>query len=156
MKTPVNLNGNDLITWLQSATEIRMADLYTITLKSGTVVRYTTWDANLTVQGNTFLTGPPHLKRSQIEEKLGLDVSSLELEIVAGLSDTINGVPLLQMIANGSFDGATLRIDRLFMDSGGNQIGTVVRFSGIIGEVEEVGRSSAKLTVNALVQLLTQ
>lgn len=155
MKTAANLNGNDLITWLQSATEIRMADLYTITLNDGTVSRYTSWDANLTVQGNTFLAGPPHLKRSQIEEKLGLDVSSLEVEIAAGLSDTINGVPVLQMIANGSFDGATLRIDRLFMDSTGEQIGTVVRFSGIIGEVEEVGRSSAKVTVNALVQLLT-
>jgi hypothetical protein len=156
MKTPTNLNGNDLITWLQSATEIRMADLYTITLKSGMVVRYTSWDTNLTVLGQPYLTGPPHLKRSQIEEKLGLDVSSLELEISAGLGDTINGVPVLQMIANGSFDGATLRIDRLFMDSSGNQIGTVVRFSGIVGEVEEVSRTSAKLTVNALVQLLNQ
>ena len=156
MKTPVNINGNNLISWLQSATEIRMADLCTITLKNGTVLRYTTWDQNLMVLGNTFLTGPPHLKRSNIEEKLGLDVSALDLEISASLTDTINGVPVLQLIANGSFDGATLRIDRLFMDSVGNQIGTVVRFSGIVGEVEEVSRTSAKLTVNALVQLLNQ
>ena len=35
MKTPTNIGGNNLVTWLQSATEIRMADLYTITLKSG-------------------------------------------------------------------------------------------------------------------------
>jgi uncharacterized phage protein (TIGR02218 family) len=156
MKTPTNLNGNNLTTWLQSATEIRMADLYTITLKSGTVLRYTTWDENLVLLGNTFLTGPPHLKRSHIEEKLGLDVSSLDVEIAASLSDTVNGIPILQLIANGTFDGATLRIDRLFMDAAGNQIGTVLRFSGIIGEVDEVGRASAKLTVNALVHLLTQ
>src|SRR6185437_2918691 len=155
MKSPTNIGGNNLVTWLQSATEIRMADLYTITLKSGTVLRYTTWDANLTVLGNTFLTGPPHIKRSHIEEKLGLDVSALDLEISASLSDTINGVPVLQLIANGAFDGATLRIDRLFMDSLGMQVGTVVRFSGIIGEVDEVGRTTAKLTVNALVQLLS-
>ena len=146
MKTPTNINGNNLISWLQSATEIRMADLYTITLTSGTVLRYTTWDANLTVLGNTFLSGPPHIKRSQIEEKLGLDVSALDLEISASLSDTINGVPVLQLIANGAFDGATLRIDRLFMDSLGVQIGTVVRFSGIIGEVDEVSRTTAKLS----------
>lgn len=156
MKTPTNIGSNNLISWLQSATEIRMADLYTITLTSGTVLRYTTWDANLTVLGNTFLSGPPHIKRSQIEEKLGLDVSALDLEISASLSDTFNGVPVLQLIANGAFDGATLRIDRLFMDSQGNQIGTVVRFSGVIGEVDEVGRSAAKLTVSALVQLLSQ
>ena len=156
MKNPTNINGNSLISWLQSATEIRMADLYTITLKNGTVLRYTTWDQNLTVLGNRFLTGPPHLKRSNIEEKLGLDVSALDLEISASLTDTINGIPVLQLIANGSFDGATLRIDRLFMDSAGSQIGTVVRFSGIVGEVDEVSRTSAKLTVNALVQLLNQ
>lgn len=156
MKTPTNLGGNNLVTWLQTATEIRMADLYTITLKNGTVLRYTTWDSNVSVQGNLFLTGPPHIKRSSIEEKLGLDVSSLDLEILAGLSDTVNGVPVLQHIASGAFDGATLRIDRLFMDSAGNQIGTVVRFSGTIGAVDEVGRASAKLTVDALVSLLSQ
>ena len=76
MKTPTNIGGNDLALWLQTATEIRMADLYTITLTSGTVLRLTTWDANLVVSGNTFLTGPPSIKRSAIEEKLGLDVSS--------------------------------------------------------------------------------
>jgi len=31
MKTPTNIGGNNLVTWLQIATEIRMADLYTIT-----------------------------------------------------------------------------------------------------------------------------
>ncbi|HWX56665.1 MAG TPA: hypothetical protein VN176_18935 [Verrucomicrobiae bacterium] len=69
MKTPTNLNGNNLATWLQTATELRMADLYTITLKSGTVLRYTTWDSSLTVLGNTFLTGPPNIERTHIEEK---------------------------------------------------------------------------------------
>jgi hypothetical protein len=156
MKTPTNLGGNNLVTWLQTATEIRMADLYTITLKNGSVLRYTTWDSNLNVQGSIFLTGPPHIKRSSIEEKLGLDVSSLDLEIVAGLSDTVNGVPVLQLIASGVFDGAALTIDRLFMDSAGNQIGTVVRFSGTIGAVDEVGQTGAKLTVDALVSLLSQ
>ena len=47
MKTPTNIGGNNLVTWLQSATEIRMGDLYTITLKNGTALRYTSWDTNL-------------------------------------------------------------------------------------------------------------
>jgi uncharacterized phage protein (TIGR02218 family) len=149
MKTPTNIGGNNLVTWLQTATEIRMADLYTITLKSGTALRYTTWDTNLTVLGNTFLTGPPNIARSAIEEKLGLDVATLEVSIEASLTDRINGVPVLQAIGQGLFDGAAIRIDRLFMDSGSNQIGTVVRFAGFIGPVDELTRSSAKLTVNA-------
>ncbi|HET9285423.1 MAG TPA: DUF2163 domain-containing protein [Candidatus Angelobacter sp.] len=149
MKTPVNINGNDLVHWLQTATEIRMADLYTITLKSGTILRYTTWDTTLVVLGNTFLTGPPHIARSAIEEKLGMDVATLDLTIQAGLSDTLNGVPILQAIGQGIFDGADFRIDRLFMDSNSTQIGTVARFSGFIGQVDELTRNSAKIIVNA-------
>lgn len=115
----------------------------------GTVLRYTTWDTALVVLGNTFLTGPPNIERSAIEEKLGMDVATLEVTIEAGLTDLINGVPVLQAIGQGLFDGAAFRIDRLFMDSASNQIGTVVRFSGFIGALDELARSSAKLTVNA-------
>lgn len=156
MKSPTNINSNNLATWLETATEIRMADLYTITLVAGAVLRYTSWDSDLTVLGNVFFVGPPHLRRSQIEEKIGLEVAALELEVLAAQSDTINGTPILQMIASGSFDGASLRIDRLFMDAAGNQIGTVIRFSGVIGAVEEVTRTSARLTVEALVSRLSQ
>lgn len=156
MRSPTNINSNNLATWLQTATEIRMADLYSITLVTGTVLRYTSWDSDLTVLGNVFFAGPPHLRRSQIEEKIGLEVAALELEVLAAQSDTINSGPILQMIASGTFDGASLRIDRLFMDAAGNQIGTVIRFSGVIGAVEEVTRSSARLTVEALVSRLSQ
>ncbi len=149
MKTPTNIGGNNLVTWLQSATEIRMADLYTITLKSGATLRFTTWDTNLTVLGNTFLTGPPNIERSAIEEKLGMDVTTLEITIEASLADMLSGVPILQAIGQGFFDGATFRIDRLFMDAASNQIGTVVRFSGFIGALDELTRSAAKLAVNA-------
>src|SRR5579864_8209642 len=110
MKTPTNIGGNNLVTWLQSATEIRMADLYTITLK---------------------------------------DVATLEVTIEASLADVINSVPILQAIGQGLFDGAGFRIDRLFMDPASNQIGTVIRFSGFIGALDELTRSSAKLSINA-------
>jgi uncharacterized phage protein (TIGR02218 family) len=154
MKTPTNIGGNNLVTWLQSATEIRMADLYTITLKGGLALRYTTWDTNLVVLGNTFLTGPPNIDRSAVEEKIGMDVSTLELTIQASATDLVNGIPILQAIGQGFFDGAAFKIERLFMDSNGNQIGTVIRFSGFIGPVNELGRSYAKIDVEAGTKLL--
>lgn len=155
MKTPTNIGGNNLITFLQQNTEFRMADLYTITLKNGTVLRFTTWDSSLTVSGNTFLTGPPNIERTAIEEKLGMDVSNIEVTIQASLTDLVNGVPILQAIGQGLWDGAAFRIDRLFMDSNGQQIGTTIRFSGFIGEVEELTRSYAKFSANAGTQLLS-
>lgn len=155
MKTPTNIGSNNLATWLQTATEIRMADLYTITLKSGAVLRYTTWDSNVAVLGNTFLTGPPSIQRTAVEEKLGMDVSTIEVTIQASLTDLVNGAPILQAIGQGLWDGAAFRIDRLFMDSSGNQIGALSRFSGVVGPVDELTRSHAKLTVNAGTQYLT-
>ena len=155
MKTPTNIGGNNLANWLLTATEIRMADLYTITLMGGTVLRYTTWDQTLVVLGNTFLTGPPNIERTAIEEKTGLDVATIEVVIRAGLTDVINGTPLLQALGQGLWDGAAFRIDRLFMDSLGNQIGALNRFSGVVGPVDELTHSYAKLTVNSGMQYLT-
>lgn len=156
MKTPTNIGGNNLITFLQQNTAFRMADLFTFTLKNGTVLRYTTWDTMLVVSGNTFLTGPPNIARTAVEEKIGMDVATLELNITASITDLLIGttVPILQSIALGFFDGASFRIDRLFMDSGGNQIGTVIRFSGFVGPADEIGISHAKITVNSGTQLL--
>lgn len=155
MKTPTNIGGNNLATFLQSATEFRMADLYTITLKAGAVLRYTTWDSTLTVLGNTFLTGPPNIERTAIEEQLGMAVSTIEITITASATDLLSGVPILQAIGMGLFDGAAFKIDRLFMDSSGQQIGTVIRFAGFIGPVDELTRSYAKLTVNSGTELLS-
>src|SRR5438270_1855115 len=154
MKTPTNIGGNNLITFLATATEFRMADLYTITLTAGTVLRYTTWDSNLTVLGSTFLTGPPNFERSAIEEKTGMDVSTIELTIKASLTDLVNGVPILQALRQGLFDGATFKIERLFMDSNGVQIGKVIRFAGFVGPVNELTRNSCKIDVEAGTKLL--
>jgi uncharacterized phage protein (TIGR02218 family) len=149
MKTPTNIGGNNLITFLANNAIFRMADLYTITLKTGTVLRYTTWDSTLVVLGNTFLTGPPNFERTAVEEKVGMDVSTIELTIKASATDLVNGVPILQAIGQGFFDGAAFKIERLFMDSNSVQIGTVIRFSGFIGPVNELSRSSAKIDVEA-------
>jgi len=154
MKTPTNIGGNNLVTFLATNTEFKMADLYTITLTAGSVLRYTTWDSTLVVLGNTFLTGPPSFERTAIEEKLGMDVSTIELTIEASTSDLVNGVPILQAVGLGFFDGAAFKIERLFMDSTGVQIGTVVRFSGFIGPVNELSRSYAKIDVEAGTKLL--
>jgi uncharacterized phage protein (TIGR02218 family) len=155
MKTPTNIGSNNLAVFLQSATEFRMADLYTITLKAGTVLRYTTWDSSLTVLGNTFLTGPPNIERTAIEEQLGMAVSTIEVTITASATDLLNGVPILQAIGLGIFDGAAFKIERLFMDPAGQQIGTVIRFAGFIGPVDELTRSYAKITVNSGTDLLS-
>lgn len=155
MKSPTNINGNNLAAFLQNTTEFLMAELYTITLVDGTVLRYTSFDNSLTVLGNAFVSGTPQFTRTQVEEKIGLEVSEIKVSVYSLPTDLINGVPALQKIARGDFDYATIKVERLYMDSNQNQIGTVVRFYGILGDVSDLGRTSATVTAKSYVEQLT-
>lgn len=141
------------INFLASANEFVMAELYTIALVDGTVLRYTTFDQNLTVGGQTFFSGPPNFVRSEVEETLGISkVGTLSLEIYANPTDMIAGVPILQTITRGDFDKAQVTVERLFMDENLVQKGTVIRFVGNIGDLDELGRVGAKFTCKSKVE----
>jgi uncharacterized phage protein (TIGR02218 family) len=141
------------INFLASANEIIMAEVYTITLVDGTVLRFTTFDQNLIVDGQTFLSGPPNFVRSEVEETLGISkVGTLSLEIYANLTDMVEGVPILQKIARGDFDKAQVTVERLFMDENFVQKGSVIRFVGNIGDLDELGRVGAKFTCTSKVE----
>jgi uncharacterized phage protein (TIGR02218 family) len=141
------------INFLASANEIIMAEVYTITLVDGTVLRFTTFDQNLIVDGQTFLSGPPNFVRSEVEETLGISkVGTLSLEIYANLTDMVEGVPILQKIARGDFDKAQVTVERLFMDENFVQKGSVIRFVGNIGDLDELGRVGAKFTCKSKVE----
>lgn len=141
------------ITFLASANEFVMAELYTITLVDGTVLRYTTFDRDLVVGGLTFLSGPPNFVRSEVEETLGISkIGTLSLEIFSNPTDLVEGVPILQKIARGDFDKAQVGVERLFMDENLVQKGTVIRFVGNIGDLDELGRVGAKFTCKSKVE----
>ena len=115
-----------------------MADLYTITLKNGK--RYVTRVGHKFTVSEHILTGPPNIERSAIEEKLGMDVATLEVTIEASATDTINGVPMLQAIGQGLLRRRGISYPSLVHGFASNEIGTVVRFSGFIGALDELTR----------------
>jgi hypothetical protein len=74
-------------------------------------------------------------------------------------TDTINGVPFLQALAQGVFDGCEIQRERVFLnswsaDDTANPIGSVILFKGRIGTVDSIGRTSAQITVNSDLVLL--
>jgi len=141
------------IAWLAANAEFVMAELYDITLADGTELHYTTFDRSLIVGGTNYLTGPPNFKRGTVEEVLTLSkVGTLSLEIHANPTDLVDGVPILQKVVRGDFDKAALTVRRLFMDSGLNQQGTVIRFVGNIGDLDQVSRTVAKFTCKSKVE----
>jgi|SRR3954468_9900052 uncharacterized phage protein (TIGR02218 family) len=154
MKTATNA----FIQFLAANTQFVMAELYDLTLADGTHLHYTTFDRSLKVSGTTYLSGPPNFKRGTVDEVIGLSkIGTLSLELHANPTDLIGGVPILQKIARGDLDKAQITVRRLFMSAaadGLTQQGTVIRFVGNIGDLDELSRTTAKFTCKSKVEEL--
>lgn len=145
--------GPALITLL-AGHQFLMADLYTFTLASGSMLRYASADFDIVSGGNTFIGSGPRMKRGRTRILRGVEVDTLDVSMFADTTDLVNGVPMLQAIARGVFDGAKVRLERAFMANWGDtSAGTVVLFSGRVAETS-ISRTEAKLTVRSDLELL--
>src|SRR5690349_4574829 len=96
-----------LIALLESSDQFIMADLYTITLVGGSVLRYSAAPTALTVDGNTFALGPK-FERSKTKVVIGTQVDELEVQVYPEPSDLIDAVSFLEAAWQGQLDGALL------------------------------------------------
>lgn len=125
-----------LIALLSSANQFIMADLYTITLVGGSVLRYSAASTAIFANGYTFALGPK-FERSKIRIVIGTQVDELEVRIYTDPRDLIGEVPFLQAAWQGQLDGALLQLERSFMPSyGDTSPGTVVLFAGRISDID--------------------
>jgi uncharacterized phage protein (TIGR02218 family) len=88
---------------------------------------------------------------------VGLDVDQQQITVAARSTDTITGgAPFLQALREGAFDGCEIVRYRVFFSDrlGGTAVGAATLFKGRLGTVDEIGRTSAKLTVNSDLVLL--
>lgn len=142
-----------LATFLNAADQCFMADLYTITLSGGTVLRYTSADVTVVINGNTFALGPV-LQRGKTKLSVGITVDTLDVTVNADSAVQVNGVPLLQFIAAGGLDGATVLLERAFAAGPGSAwVGTLGLFSGRVSDAT-VSRYESTLTVSSDSELL--
>jgi len=142
----------ELIAFLNSGREFVMADLYTITLRSGVILRYTDADVPITWDAVTFQ--PLTIGRGATKLQRGVNVDSLDVSIFADENNLINGVPLIPFILAKGFDGGTLRLDRAFGSNWSNLVGTLVWFVGRFGPVTDTSRTQTNLKVNSWLELL--
>src|SRR5215467_12138402 len=128
--------SKELIALLSGGDQFIMADLYTITLVGGSVLRYSAASTALSANGYLFALGPK-FERSKTKIMIGTQVDELEVRIYTEPTDLIGGVPLLEAAWQGQLDGALLQLERAFMPSyGDTSPGTVVLFSGRISDIE--------------------
>lgn len=154
MRTPSwETSAGALVAFLNSATQRVTADLLTITLTSGQVLRYSGGDQALTVNGNTFGLGPL-IVRSRTSQKVGIDVDSLDLTLSCDSSVQVNGSPLLAFARLGGFDAARVVLERAYAASWATGVvGTVALFSGRVGPGVPT-RYDVRFTVKSELELL--
>jgi uncharacterized phage protein (TIGR02218 family) len=124
-----------LIALLDNSEQFIMADLYTMTLAGGSILRYSAAPTALMVNGYNFFLGPK-FERSKTKLVIGTQVDELEIKVYPEPDDLIDAVSFLEAAWQGQLDGALLRLERAFMPSyGDTSPGTVVLFAGRISDI---------------------
>lgn len=147
-----------------------LAELYDITLPTGQVYHFTSYQTPLKASIFSPAAGPFSyqtgliIKRDTITQSTGMNAGSMQLTITPKLDAPnapilINGYPFLQACRNGFFDGATVQMSKLFMNKPAP--GTVLDTSpgGVgwfLGSIQDVqcGRQTAEFTCDDYLALL--
>jgi uncharacterized phage protein (TIGR02218 family) len=135
---------------------IAFAECFTFTQATGAVFSYTNADVPVIYDGKVFLASGPLVSGLKYRASTGLNVDRQEISIAARPEDLAGGAPFLVALREGLFDGCVIQRDRVFFSDfvGGTLIGGVTLFHGRLSTVDEVGRTSARVTVaNDLVLL---
>jgi hypothetical protein len=143
----------------QPVAQTVMADCYTFTLRTGLILTYTDADVPIILNGYNYLANSILASGLKFKCSIGLEVDQQQISISAKATDTVYGVPILQSLSQGVFDGCEIQRERVFLkswssDDTANQIGSVILFKGRIGTVDSIGRTSAQITVNSDLVLL--
>lgn len=147
-----------LLTFLNTGAPYLDADLITLTLQSGVVVRLTNHDVDVDKGSGlgVFSHTGPLITRSRVTQKRGTEVSEMTLSISAASTDLLSGVPWLKAIRAGALDYAQVKVDVAVFDLGAPGVlkGWYTWFSGTVSRIPSFGATSAEVVVkNALARL---
>lgn len=132
-----------------------MADCYTLTLRTGTILTYTNADMPIALNCFVFAANSILIDGLQFKCATGLDVDKQAITIMARPTDTIGGIPFLVALRNGLLDGCMVQRERAFLTAWGSApIGSVVLFKGRVSTIDSVGRTTAQVMVASDLVLL--
>ncbi len=140
---------------------LQAGDLFTIWLANGAILTYT--DLDLPVAWNGYVYSASSVLVSGLRYKcsLGVSVDQQKITMSARQTDTLGGIPFLQALRQGAFDGAIIQREKAFFSSwalsGGAlvPIGTAIMFKGRVAAIDDIGRTTAQITVAADTVFLT-
>jgi uncharacterized phage protein (TIGR02218 family) len=136
-------------------------DVYTIVAPNGDTIRCTSSQQDLIVTPwgggvkQTFTSKGMKVSGIRLQIGVGVDVDEQNVQWDFDSTVTFQGIPMSQALLWGRFDGGEIARDRYFAERWGlgNEktlwMGGTRLFSGLIGDLDEVGRSYAKLKVRS-------
>jgi|SRR5579859_3918249 len=146
--------------YLAAGNKFKLADIYLIgDYDDPQAVRLTNWEAPLDYPiWGKFL--PAVVTRGDIESKIGLEVSDLEINWTPVLSIPTQSIATAnpyQLAQIGFFDNKLVRCWTVFMPTPGdaNTYGACAMFGGRIGQTE-VKRGNIKFTVNSFLDVVNE
>ncbi len=125
-----------LIALLAASSQFYICNLFTLTLRDGTVLRYTDAGKNITFNSVTWVNTGPLVSRGRISYSVGITVDELEMKIMSDSSLLINSVPFIQACVNGVLDGCAVVVQKMFLSDWDTPVGTVDMFTGKVSNVE--------------------
>jgi uncharacterized phage protein (TIGR02218 family) len=154
MRTPIfESSPGALSALLNTATQIVIQDLYTLTLPGGQVLRWCGSDVPVTVGANTWVLGPG-LARGRLKWSTGITVDTLDVRLYTDGSHTISGTPLIGYVARGGLDNARLQVDRAYRASHSTPVvGVLLGFVGRVADAKP-DRTLVQLQVKSDTELL--
>lgn len=146
----------ELMALFTSGHELVKADLMTITLSGGQVIRWTNYDRVVTLAGTSWLLGAG-FATGRMKWSAGVEVDTHTISIYADEGTLINGVPLLHFINAGGFDGAMVDLHRAFtLDPASGWVGKRHRFSGKVSDIDRPTKVEAAITLRSVFELFNQ
>lgn len=112
--------SSNLVTLLGDTRDLVMADLWSFTLKNGTTLNYTDWDADLTISATTYKSHDVLITGGKIKQTRGLEDNETDITLYPNLGapqgspSLVGEIPFLQACVFGLFDRATAQRQRVF------------------------------------------
>ena len=131
------------------------ADLFTFTLRDGTILRWTSWDRDLVVSGMTYSSKAPWLERGNWDVSNTMQVPSMAVTLRAFNAGFAGGAAIQAQIHNGLFAGAVFSMARAYMVAPPTVLGVLGLFGGKVGGIDVSG-ATATLTIKGKTNDLDQ
>ena len=159
-------NNATLLALLASDKDLPIIDLFTITLASGYQLFTTNSDVPVYANGQYFAASGVRIDGLKFRQETSIKADEQSITIGALPTDTIGGLPVLESLALGLWDLATIQRDRAFFDpttlpnpvplSGLVPVGTVTLNYGYVAALDKVGRTTADIKFQTMTGLLNQ